>query len=162
MLRVEEPPTCTVKLDEEGVEHKQMTPAGALEYVRSRRPRVLLAPSQWKSVVEYSMRRQPASTIHSPSELVILPRMVSLIPMIARLSCLLAPFKVPGVFGPLFPNKKNVAPVIQMRKDPNKSLLKEATPCRKKMADDHLASLFDPFKKQHWPHGASMAIVLLL
>nr|KJB65056.1 hypothetical protein B456_010G078800 [Gossypium raimondii] len=30
------------------VEHKQMTPAGALEYVRSRRPRVLLAPSQWK------------------------------------------------------------------------------------------------------------------
>lgn len=25
-----------------------MTPAGALEYVRSRRPRVLLAPSQWK------------------------------------------------------------------------------------------------------------------
>ncbi|XWS17348.1 hypothetical protein CRYUN_Cryun33cG0059900 [Craigia yunnanensis] len=30
------------------VEHKQMTPAAALEYVRSRRPRVLLAPSQWK------------------------------------------------------------------------------------------------------------------
>ncbi|XWS26751.1 hypothetical protein CRYUN_Cryun26dG0057100 [Craigia yunnanensis] len=30
------------------VEHKQMTPEGALEYVRSRRPRVLLAPSQWK------------------------------------------------------------------------------------------------------------------
>nr|KJB54315.1 hypothetical protein B456_009G028800 [Gossypium raimondii] len=30
------------------VEHKQMTPAGALEYVQSRRPRVLLAPSQWK------------------------------------------------------------------------------------------------------------------
>ena len=25
-----------------------MTPIDALEYVRSRRPRVLLAPSQWK------------------------------------------------------------------------------------------------------------------
>lgn len=25
-----------------------MTPAAALEFVRSRRPRVLLAPSQWK------------------------------------------------------------------------------------------------------------------
>ncbi|KAE8705870.1 putative dual specificity protein phosphatase DSP8 [Hibiscus syriacus] len=108
------------------VEHKQMTPAGALEYVRSRRPRVLLAPSQWKAVVEYSMRRQLASTIHSPSadavmitkadlegyhstfdnittgkELVILPRMVSSSPMITRLSCLLAPFKVSGVFGPV-------------------------------------------------------------
>lgn len=30
------------------VEYKHMTPAAALEYVRSRRPRVLLAPSQWK------------------------------------------------------------------------------------------------------------------
>lgn len=30
------------------VEHKNMTPSAALEYVRSRRPRVLLAPSQWK------------------------------------------------------------------------------------------------------------------
>ncbi|XP_022749874.1 putative dual specificity protein phosphatase DSP8 isoform X2 [Durio zibethinus] len=48
------------------VEHKQMTPASALEYVRSRRPRVLLAPSQWKAVLEYSRHRQPA-TIHSPS-----------------------------------------------------------------------------------------------
>ncbi|WRX34377.1 Dual specificity phosphatase [Theobroma cacao] len=59
------------------VEHKQMTPAGALEYVRSRRPRVLLAPTQWKvsfmvllcaehAVQEYSRHRQPA-TIHSPS-----------------------------------------------------------------------------------------------
>ncbi|MBA0568048.1 hypothetical protein Golob_005567 [Gossypium lobatum] len=130
------------------VEHKQMTPAGALEYVRSRRPRVLLAPSQWKlratmnyvclfplvnsllvngyeqAVVEYSMHRQPA-TIHSPSvdavmitkadlegyhstfdditskELVIVPRMVRARPMIARLSCLLASFKVSGVYGPV-------------------------------------------------------------
>ncbi|CAI9100481.1 OLC1v1037594C2 [Oldenlandia corymbosa var. corymbosa] len=30
------------------VEYKNMTPVSALEYVRSRRPRVLLAPSQWK------------------------------------------------------------------------------------------------------------------
>ncbi|KAF9614721.1 hypothetical protein IFM89_020132, partial [Coptis chinensis] len=30
------------------VEYKHMTPAAALEYVRSIRPRVLLAPSQWK------------------------------------------------------------------------------------------------------------------
>ena len=30
------------------VEYKNMTPASALEYVRSRRPRVLLAPRQWK------------------------------------------------------------------------------------------------------------------
>ncbi|KAE8682816.1 putative dual specificity protein phosphatase DSP8 [Hibiscus syriacus] len=162
------------------VEHNQMTPAGAPEYVRSRRPRVLLAPLQWKglhqrpplhvapaaatpqpkapevptpavhvmamgesplgvrtnykissiygyekAVVEYSMHRQPAS-IHSPSvdavmitkadlegyhstfdnntsdkELVILPRMVSSSPMIARLSCLLSSFKVSGVFGPV-------------------------------------------------------------
>ncbi|KAL5544210.1 hypothetical protein UlMin_007994 [Ulmus minor] len=31
------------------VEYKNMTLAAALDYVRSRRPRVLLAPSQWKS-----------------------------------------------------------------------------------------------------------------
>lgn len=30
------------------VKYKNMTPAAALEYVRSRRPRVLLAPSQWR------------------------------------------------------------------------------------------------------------------
>lgn len=30
------------------VKYKHMTPAAALQYVRSRRPRVLLAPSQWK------------------------------------------------------------------------------------------------------------------
>ncbi|KAL5557323.1 hypothetical protein UlMin_039559 [Ulmus minor] len=31
------------------VEYKNMTPAAALDYVLSQRPRVLLAPSQWKS-----------------------------------------------------------------------------------------------------------------
>ncbi|KAJ0490161.1 putative phosphoric monoester hydrolase [Helianthus annuus] len=30
------------------VEYRYMTPIAALEYVRSRRPKVLLAPSQWK------------------------------------------------------------------------------------------------------------------
>ncbi|XVF88654.1 hypothetical protein PTKIN_Ptkin19aG0068200 [Pterospermum kingtungense] len=107
------------------VEHKHMTPAGALEYVRSRRPRVLLAPSQWKAVQEYSRHRQPAA-IHSPSmdavmitkadlegyhstldditgkELVVVPRMLrARRPMIARLSCLFASLKVSGVCGPV-------------------------------------------------------------
>ncbi|KAG4144310.1 hypothetical protein ERO13_D05G028800v2 [Gossypium hirsutum] len=107
------------------VEHKQMTPAGALEYVQSRRPRVLLAPSQWKAVMEYSRHRQPT---HSPTadavmitkedlegyhntfdnitgkELVVMPRMVRARPMIARLSklsCLFASLKVSGVSGPV-------------------------------------------------------------
>lgn len=39
------------------IEYKNMTPADALEYVRSRRPRVLLAPSQWQAVQEYSKRK---------------------------------------------------------------------------------------------------------
>ncbi|XWS69960.1 hypothetical protein CRYUN_Cryun03dG0008300 [Craigia yunnanensis] len=106
------------------VEHKHMTPAGALQYVRSRRPRVLLAPLQWQAVLEYSSLRQPA-TIHSPSvdavmitkadlegyhstfdditgkELVVVLRMVRARPIIARLSCLFASLKVSGVCGPV-------------------------------------------------------------
>ncbi|KAK2439337.1 hypothetical protein P8452_34834 [Trifolium repens] len=39
------------------VEYKHMTPAAALDYVRSRRPRVLLAPSQWKAVQNYNKQR---------------------------------------------------------------------------------------------------------
>ncbi|GAB2290052.1 hypothetical protein Dimus_024343 [Dionaea muscipula] len=35
------------------VEHKQMTPDGAYQYVRSIRPRVLLASSQWQAVQDY-------------------------------------------------------------------------------------------------------------
>jgi|UniRef100_A0A2N9F0R0 hypothetical protein len=35
------------------VQHKQMTPDAAYEYVRSIRPRVLLASSQWQAVWEY-------------------------------------------------------------------------------------------------------------
>lgn len=35
------------------VKHKQMTPEGAYKYVRSIRPRVLLASSQWQAVEDY-------------------------------------------------------------------------------------------------------------
>lgn len=104
------------------VEYKHMTPAGALEYVRSRRPRVLLAPSQWKAVQEYRKRRLAlATTMQSPSgdavfitkadlegyhgnydntsagkEIVIVRRVALARPMIARLSCLFASLKVSG------------------------------------------------------------------
>ncbi|OWM84465.1 putative dual specificity protein phosphatase DSP8 [Punica granatum] len=47
------------------VEYKHMTPAAALEYVRSRRPRVLLHPSQWKAVQEYSKSQSSTSLCHS-------------------------------------------------------------------------------------------------
>ncbi|XP_058214410.1 phosphatidylglycerophosphate phosphatase PTPMT2-like isoform X3 [Rhododendron vialii] len=107
------------------VEYKQMSPADALEYVRSRRPRVLLAPSQWKAVKEYKQHRL-TSTPHSPSsgdavlitkanlegyrssgdedhkkELAIVPRMARSKPMIARLSCLFASLRVSGGCGPV-------------------------------------------------------------
>jgi len=106
------------------VKYKQMTPVAALDYVRSRRPRVLLAPSQWEAVEEFS-RRQFSTTTLSPSgdevlitradlegynspsdysrtgkEVAIIPRMKSR-PMIARLSCLFASLKVSGVSGPV-------------------------------------------------------------
>lgn len=48
------------------VEYKHMTPVAALEYVRSRRPRVLLAPSQWKAVQNYYKQR-PCPLPCSPS-----------------------------------------------------------------------------------------------
>ncbi|KAM3712278.1 hypothetical protein ACJW31_01G168800 [Castanea mollissima] len=48
------------------VRYKHMTPIDALEYVRSRRPRVLLAPSQWKAVQEYS-KRESSTIACSPS-----------------------------------------------------------------------------------------------
>lgn len=106
------------------VEHKHMTPAGALEYVRSRRPRVLLAPSQWKAVQEYKQHRL-ASTCQSPSadavlitkadlegyhsscdtvvgkELAIINRVTRSRPMIAKLSCLFASLKVSGGYTPV-------------------------------------------------------------
>ncbi|GKV11824.1 hypothetical protein SLEP1_g23043 [Rubroshorea leprosula] len=101
-----------------------MTPAAALDYVRSSRPRVLLAPSQWKAVLDYS-QCQRADAAQSPSadavlitkadlegyhgtsdnnaskELMIVPKMVRTRPMIARLSCLFASLRVSGVCGPV-------------------------------------------------------------
>ncbi|KAG5030122.1 hypothetical protein JHK87_013636 [Glycine soja] len=104
------------------VEYKHMTPATALEYVRSRRPRVLLAPSQWKAVQNYNKRR-PSPLPYSPSgdavlitkadlegyhstgdagmELAIVPKMLKTKPMIARLSCLFASLKVSGSSVPM-------------------------------------------------------------
>ncbi|BAT72891.1 phosphatidylglycerophosphate phosphatase PTPMT2-like [Vigna umbellata] len=104
------------------VEYKHMTPAAALEYVRSRRPRVLLAPSQWKAVQNYNNRR-PCPLPYSPSgdavlitkadlegyhstcdagmELAIVPKLPRTMPMIARLSCLFASLKVSGSSVPM-------------------------------------------------------------
>lgn len=102
------------------IEHKCMTPRAALEYVRSRRPRVLLAPSQWKAVQEYKTHRPAATSATSPSgdavlitkadlegyhgtfdkhelkELAVVSRATRARPMIARLSCLFAALKVAG------------------------------------------------------------------
>ncbi|KAJ4958369.1 hypothetical protein NE237_025480 [Protea cynaroides] len=102
------------------VEYKHMTPAAALEYVRSRRPRVLLAPCQWKAVQEYGKRHRDFS-VHSPvgdevlitkadlegyqgarndasgKELISSCRATRGRPMIARLCCsLFASLKVSG------------------------------------------------------------------
>ncbi|KAI5383158.1 hypothetical protein KIW84_070533 [Lathyrus oleraceus] len=104
------------------VEYKHMTPAAALEYVRSRRPRVLLAPSQWKAVQSYNNQRH-SPLPHSPSgdtvlitkddlegyhstsdtsmELAIVPKVPKAKPMIARLSCLFASLKVSGSSVPM-------------------------------------------------------------
>lgn len=104
------------------VEYKHMTPAAALEFVRSRRPRVLLAPSQWKAVQEFKQQRVASSPLssdavlitkadlegyHSSSddirgkELALVPRRARTQPMIARLSCLFASLKVSGGYGPV-------------------------------------------------------------
>ncbi|KAL8093995.1 phosphatidylglycerophosphate phosphatase PTPMT2-like [Apium graveolens] len=101
------------------VEYKHMTPAAALEYVRSRRPRVLLAPSQWKAVQEYK-QHQLAFAAESPSrdavlittadlegyhsfcdedakkKLALITRGTRTSPMIARLSCLFSSLKASG------------------------------------------------------------------
>ncbi|XP_030530172.1 phosphatidylglycerophosphate phosphatase PTPMT2-like [Rhodamnia argentea] len=52
------------------VKHKQMTPSAALEFVRSRRPRVLLTSSQWKAVQEYSKQRPATAVGRSPEDAV--------------------------------------------------------------------------------------------
>nr|GMC96223.1 putative dual specificity protein phosphatase DSP8 [Ipomoea batatas]GME11811.1 putative dual specificity protein phosphatase DSP8 [Ipomoea batatas] len=106
------------------VVYKHMTPAAALEYVRSVRPRVLLAPSQWKAVLEFKQWRTASTTTFSPADavlitradlegyhsspddysgrqLAVVPRMARTSPMIAKLSCLFATLKVSGVYGPV-------------------------------------------------------------
>ncbi|KAA8534900.1 hypothetical protein F0562_029884 [Nyssa sinensis] len=106
------------------VEYKNMTPAAALEYVRSRRPRVLLAPSQWKAVQEFKHWRLATTALstsgdavlitkadlegyhgtcddNAGKELAIVPGVAKARPMIARLSCLFASLKVSGGFGPV-------------------------------------------------------------
>ncbi|CAA2955415.1 putative dual specificity protein phosphatase DSP8 [Olea europaea var. sylvestris] len=104
------------------VEYKNMSPIAAFEYVRSRRPRILLAPSQWKAVQEYKKQRILSRLIcpsgdaviitkadlegypnpcndDSGKELAIVPRMPKTRPMMARLSCLFASLKVTGGCG---------------------------------------------------------------
>ncbi|PIN18271.1 Dual specificity phosphatase [Handroanthus impetiginosus] len=106
------------------VEYKNMSPVAALEYVRSRRPRVLLAPSQWKAVQEFKEQRMAAKVMcmsgdailitkadlegyHSPcseksgKEQMVVPKPGRTRPMMARLSCLFASLKVSGNFGPV-------------------------------------------------------------
>lgn len=51
------------------VEYKNMTPDAALKYVRSKRPRVLLAPVQWEAVVKFSERKLEYPAIRSPSKI---------------------------------------------------------------------------------------------
>ncbi|KAD4180227.1 hypothetical protein E3N88_28818 [Mikania micrantha] len=53
------------------VEFKHMTPASALEYVQSRRPRVLLAPSQWKVIQEYKQWRLASTATPSADAVLI-------------------------------------------------------------------------------------------
>ncbi|KAL3623690.1 hypothetical protein CASFOL_032506 [Castilleja foliolosa] len=106
------------------VEYKHMSPAAAFEYVRSRRPRVLLAPSQWKAVQEYHQQRMASKSIctsgdavivtkadlegyHSPcnddsgKELAVVTMAARTMPMMARLSCLFASLRVSGNCGPV-------------------------------------------------------------
>ncbi|KAG9140106.1 hypothetical protein Leryth_021133 [Lithospermum erythrorhizon] len=106
------------------VEYKHMTPADALEYVRSRRPRVLLAPSQWKAVQEYMQWRAGSAQLStsvdavlitkedlegyhsscddvSSRELAIVPRKARQTPMMSKLSCLFASLRVSGSNGPV-------------------------------------------------------------
>ncbi|CAH9101919.1 unnamed protein product [Cuscuta epithymum] len=105
------------------VEYKHMSPAAALEYVRSIRPRVLLAPTQWKAVQEFKHRRAASAAFcpvdavlitkadlegyHSSpdnKQLALVPRMARTRtrPMMAKLSCLFTTLKVSGVCGQPF------------------------------------------------------------
>lgn len=105
------------------VEYKQMTPSAALEYVRSIRPRVLLAPSQWKAVQEFKQQRMASLYAFSHADavlitkadlegyhsspdnnsgrrqLAVMPRVARTRPVIEKLSCLFTALKVSGVCG---------------------------------------------------------------
>ncbi|XP_047943774.1 phosphatidylglycerophosphate phosphatase PTPMT2-like [Salvia hispanica] len=106
------------------VRYKQMTPTAALEYVRSRRPRVLLAPIQWKAVLEYQQQCMASKTVctsgdavlitkadlegysspcndNSGKELAVVCRRPNTSPMMAKLSCLFASLRVSGNYGPV-------------------------------------------------------------
>ncbi|KAK4753989.1 hypothetical protein SAY87_002093 [Trapa incisa] len=111
------------------VKHKHMTPAAALHYVRSRRPRVLLAPSQWKAVQKYSQSQSPPASStptsvdavlvtkddlegyvcsgdgndNSGMEFALIPKATKVMPVIARLSYLFMSLKDTGSLGPMHP-----------------------------------------------------------
>ncbi|KAF5734396.1 putative dual specificity protein phosphatase DSP8 [Tripterygium wilfordii] len=54
------------------VQHQQMTPEGAYQYVRSIRPRVLLASSQWQAVQEYYHLKVKIGGLHDTISDIIL------------------------------------------------------------------------------------------
>ncbi|KAL8495653.1 hypothetical protein ACS0TY_019678 [Phlomoides rotata] len=64
------------------VKHKQMTPEAAFKFVRSIRPRVLLASSQWQAVQDYyqGLKKPEAETcvVSSPRRILGLPAKVDL------------------------------------------------------------------------------------
>ncbi|KAG6554723.1 hypothetical protein Mapa_003742 [Marchantia paleacea] len=75
------------------VEHQGMTPMDAFQYVRARRPRVLLATAQWQAVQEYS--KQVGSSFD--------PQLSPLGPTIHPQMSLLRPRIIPllgSIFGP--------------------------------------------------------------
>ncbi|KAK4479110.1 hypothetical protein RD792_014621 [Penstemon davidsonii] len=51
-----------------------MSPVAALEYVRSRRPRVHLAPSQWKAVQEYKQQRMASRLMCTSGDAVLITK----------------------------------------------------------------------------------------
>nr|XP_010911526.3 putative dual specificity protein phosphatase DSP8 [Elaeis guineensis] len=113
------------------VKYKHMTPAAALEYVRSRRPRVLLAPSQWQAVQDFSKYKLETSATKSCTPMQYSPAGDAVLiteedlegygsyedatkdlsvssysiararPMIGRLSCLFASLKVSSGCSPV-------------------------------------------------------------
>lgn len=101
------------------VKYKHMTPAAALEYVRSRRSRVLLAPSQWRAVEDFSKMVKSSTLLFPAGDAVLITeadlegydtgmvasKELSIItsrrfglamPVVARLSCLLSALRPTG------------------------------------------------------------------